>query len=138
MIKHAVQVFILALIAVSSLSCSSGPVAITDASLAKGYDQGKTAAVDPTTSFSPTDHIFHLVVNIRNPVSGTKIGAGWTLVEAGTLKDQKLDSKDITLTGGENVVHFTLTNTDDWPVGNYKVDIALNDKPDRTLEFQVK
>ena len=33
---------------------------------------------------------------------------------------------------------FTLSNNQEWPKGKYKVDLYLNGKIDRTVEFQVE
>jgi hypothetical protein len=35
------------------------------------------------------------------------------------------------------VAHFTLSNQQNWPSGHYKVEVTLNGKVQRTLEFEV-
>jgi len=39
---------------------------------------------------------------------------------------------------GEGYAGFSLTNTEPWPVGNYHIDIYLDDEFDRTVEFRVE
>jgi hypothetical protein len=48
----------------------------------------------------------------------------------------KIDAAEKTV--GDATLTFDLTGTKPWPKGSYKVDLYLNDKLDRTLEFQVK
>jgi hypothetical protein len=108
---------------------------ITSAQLARGYNQGK--AVNPTTTFRPNDRVIHLVVVVGNAPDDTKVGASWYAVDAGDSQNEKLDSASGTLKNGEDHVDLTLSNTANWPRGKYKVDLMLDDKRDRTLDFEV-
>jgi hypothetical protein len=121
------------LICTCSFSVSTAHV--TSAQLARGYDQGK--AVDPTTTFKPTDHVIHLVVVVGNAPDDTKVGATWYAVDAGGLQNEKLDSAGGTLSSGEDHIDLTLSNTSNWPRGKYKVDLMLDDKRDRSISFAV-
>jgi hypothetical protein len=120
---------------VSTCSFSVSTAHVTSAQLARGYDQGK--AVGPTTDFSPSDRVIHLVVAVGNAPDDTKVGATWYAVDAGSVQNEKLDSAGGTLKNGEDHVDLTLSNTSNWPRGKYKVDLMLDDKRDRTLNFQV-
>ena len=63
--------------------------------------------------------------------------ADWTAVSVeGAAPNTKIDAAEKTL--GDATITFDLTNNKPWPKGSYKVDLYLNDKLDRTLEFQVK
>jgi hypothetical protein len=129
---------ILLLVALTPQGCGfdiTSPT-INSVVLAKDYNNGD--AVNPTTTFNPSDHIFNLVVKLGVSPDGTKVGATWYAVNAGTVQNQKLDGNEIELHNGANVAHFTLTNDRDWPSGHYKVDITLNGKADRTVEFEVQ
>jgi hypothetical protein len=79
-----------------------------------------------------------LVVDLSNPPEGTQVGAVWYAVDAGSFKNDKLDSETYTLKTGEERVHVSLTNKENWPKGKYKVQVMLNGKLNRSLEFQVK
>jgi hypothetical protein len=109
---------------------------VTSAQLARGYSQGK--AVDPTTAFRPSDRVIHLVVAVGNAPDDTKVGATWYAVDAGGSQNEKLDTASGTLHNGEDHVDLTLSNTSNWPRGSYKVDLMLDDKRDRTLNFEVR
>ena len=121
-------------VAETSPDASAGQV--TNAKLAKDFTYGDV--VNPTSSFYPTDRAFHLVVDLSNPPEGTRVGADWYAVDAGSFKNDKLDSETYTLKTGEERVHVSLTNKENWPKGKYKVQVMLNGKLNRTLEFQVK
>ena len=108
---------------------------VTSAQLATDYRQGK--AVNPTSVFSPSDHVLHLVVVVANAPDDTKVGAVWYAVEAGGNKNQKLDSASVTLKG-EDHLDLTLSNTANWPRGQYKVELMVDGKRDRSLGFAIE
>jgi hypothetical protein len=124
----------------ASTSAETSPdtsgIQVTDVKLAKDFTYGDV--VNPTNSFYPTDRAFHLVVDLSNPPEGTQVGAVWYAVDAGSFKNDKLDSETYTLKTGEERVHVSLTNKENWPKGKYKVQVMLNGKLNRSLEFQVK
>jgi hypothetical protein len=122
-------------LALSTCSFNLTTAHIVSAELARGYSQGK--AVDPTTTFRPADHVIHLVVVVGNAPDDTKVGATWYAVDAGGAQNEKLDSATGTLSNGEDHIDFTLSNTADWPPGSYKVALTLDEKKDRTLDFNV-
>jgi outer membrane usher protein FimD/PapC len=118
-------------ILLATLACnfSASTAKITDAYLA--FDEGGT---QKTTVYTPTDQFFVIVV-LANAPSDTVTKAVWTGVElANGEKNVKLVENEFT--SGNKKVYFTASG--DWSVGKYKVDIYLNDKLDRTLEFEVK
>jgi hypothetical protein len=108
---------------------------VTSAQLATEYKQGQ--AVNPTSVFSPSDHVLHLVVVVSNAPDDTKVGAVWYAVDAGGSKNQKLDSANVTL-NGEDHLDLTLSNTANWPRGQYKVELMVDGKRDRSLSFEVQ
>jgi hypothetical protein len=108
---------------------------VTSAQLATAYSQGR--AVNPTTVFSPSDHVLHLVVVVANAPNDTKLGAAWYVVDAGGHRDEKLDSASATLRG-EDHIDLTLSNTTNWPRGQYRVEVMLDNKRERTLHFEVR
>ena len=117
--------------------CSCSTAKVTSATLARGYDEQASKPLDPTTVFKPTDSVLHLVVTTAYVPSGTKVGAEWWAVEAGGVKDHKIDAAELSLES-TGVVHFTLSRPEGWPPGKYKVIVSLDGKPNRTLEFEVK
>ena len=129
---------ILMLAALSACSVSTANIASVD--MAKGYSDGK--AVNPTKTFSPTDNPIYCVVQVNNAPDETKVKAVWTAVDAvdesgATYKDQNIGEKEYLTKDIGSSVGFNIDLPNAWPVGKYKVDIYLNDKLDRTVEFEV-
>lgn len=52
------------------------------------------------------------------------------------MADLRLDESE--LTSGSGTLTFSLSNSQPWPVGKYKVDLYLNEELDRTLDFEVR
>ena len=134
--RRLYAVGVLCVLVVLLAACSVSTANISKAELARGYQDGQ--AVDVVTSFQPTDTSFHLVVTLNNAPSDTKVKALWTAVDAddGSIKDQKLDETELTAGGG--VLDFTLKANQDWPQGKYKVDLYMNEKLDRSVDFTVE
>ena len=100
--------------------------------LSKDYQGGK--AIDPTATFSPQNHTSHAVVEVNNAPAGTVVGANWTILEDG---EAVVHSKEIVLDGEQDFAHFTLSNPQDWESGTYRVEITLDGKAKRTIDFAV-
>ncbi len=105
----------------------------------------KKEAVDPTGSFNPDVPVIHCVVTLANAPDDTKVKARWSVVSAeGQEPNSKIADTDIVAGGSNNIVDFTLKPSGELPVGEYKVDIYLNPKPEnegqpaKTLSFTVK
>ncbi len=116
-----------------NLACgfSASTANVKEAQLAK--DEAGTQA---TTAFGSGD-TFYFNVTLANAPEDTKVKAAWTAVQVeGADANTALDSTE--MQSGDGVVHFKLTNNTPWPAGKYKVDLFLNDKLDRTVEFQVQ
>jgi uncharacterized lipoprotein NlpE involved in copper resistance len=90
-----------------------------------------------TTTFSQDQSMIYLIVELANAPDDTKVKAVWTAVQAeGVDANYLLDQSE--LTSGSGTLTFTLTNNQLWPTGKYKADLYLNDKLDRTLEYEVR
>ncbi len=122
-------------LALSTAACSVSTAGISDATLARGYVDGKAA--DVTSTFASTDNPLHYVVTLSNAPSDTKVKAVWTIVDAGDgqYKDKMLDETEQQANG---TVDFTLKGSQEWPIGKYKVDLYLNDKLDRSADFNIE
>ncbi|MBN9391576.1 MAG: hypothetical protein J0I20_26320 [Chloroflexi bacterium] len=120
-----------------SFSFSTGPMQITDATMAKGFANNE--AVNPTSTFSPTDNPFYCVVKVQNTTAGATLKGVWTAVDAGGAQNQQIASKTLTLEAGKNyTAHFDLSLTNNLPTGSYKFEIYLNDTLTKTLNFTVQ
>jgi hypothetical protein len=123
---------VLILLVLTGLACSfsASTANIKEAKLAKDSEGSQ-----PTTTFAQ-DEPFYAVVDLANAPDDTKVKAVWIAVEAeGVDPNTTIDEAEVT--SGDGQLTFDLTNDKLWPVGKYKVDLYLNDKLDRSLEFAV-
>lgn len=81
---------------------------------------------------------FYCYFDLNNAPDDTVVKGVWTLVSAdGFDSNQEIDSAEIT--GGDNTYYFSLDRASDpWPVGQYKIDLYLNDQLVQTVNFEVK
>ena len=123
-------------------ACSASTANIQSADLGTGYDSSTQKVTGATTTFAPTDTTIHLAVAVANAPDDTTVRTVWTAVDIPdqNLKDQKLGETTYATKDVGSTVHFTLAGPGDqtWPTGSYKVDIYLNDKLDRTLNYTVQ
>jgi hypothetical protein len=133
---------VLLLVAVLAAACnfSFSTANIPQAVLAKDVKGDTFEPVDPTTTFPADQAVIHLVVTVANAPADTKVKTVWTAVDVGDAApaNTKIDEAELTMNESGNA-HFTLSQPSSgvWPVGKYKVEIYLNDKLDRTLEYTV-
>lgn len=134
MVKNKIQLIALFLVLLFvSMACSfsASTANIKDAYLAAD-EEGTT----PVKSFTQ-DQVFYAIVSLANASDDTTLKATWYAVDAEGV-EPNLMIDEVSLTGGDGVYPFSLENNDLWPLGTYKVDLWLNDKLDRTLEFTVE
>ena len=135
-------VSLVVLVAVVAAGCnfSISTANITNATLSKDVKGDAFDPVDPTTTFPVDQPVIHLVAKVANAPEGTKVKAVWTAVDVGDVApaNTQIAETEVVLNSDGNA-HFTLSipDTGVWPVGKYKVDIYLNDKLDRTLEYTI-
>ncbi len=120
-------------IMVTVLACGGS---VSTAKISNAYLSSDSDGNNETTSFDPAE-TFYAIVEVQNAPDDTTLRAVWIAVDVeGVDPDFVIDEASIT-TEGMDTFTFDLSNTSNWPGGNYKVDIYLNDKLDRTLEFEV-
>lgn len=82
------------------------------------------------------DDVFYSIVEVANAPDDTVTKAMWYAVDAEGVDPNYFIAEAEFEGGGE--LTFDLVNNDMlWPVGKYKVEIYLNDKLEKTLEFSV-
>ncbi len=134
MIKH--KPFILAsLLALFALVLACN-FSFSTANIAETWMSADEEGNNRTTTFAP-DAVFYAQVDLRNASDDTKLKAVWTAVNVEGAEPNTLINETET-TSGSAVLHFTLSNSNPWPAGTYKVDIYLEDKLAKTLEFTVQ
>lgn len=101
-------------------------------------DDGKGNPGEETDHFGPEDRTIHCVAELKEAKPGSSIRFSWVIVEAQGAKDEKLEESDYSTKPGEEVVHGQVTLPKDWPPGKYKVDVFVNGKLDKTIQFTVE
>jgi hypothetical protein len=133
---------VIALFAMPALACefSVSTATITKAVMAEDVQGANLEPVNVTDTYSPDQQVFHAVVTIANAPSDTKVRAVWTAIDVGDAAQPNtvIDEAETTAEGSGNIDLTLTSQTGSWPAGTYKVDIYLNDKLDRTLNFSVE
>ena len=101
-------------------------------------DNGK--AGDSTTTFQPSDHTVHVIITLNKAKAGTQVRVAWIAadVEGIPAKNKELKSLDYTTTAFDKKVPGYLTWSQDWPKGQYRVEVYINGALDKTLTYSVE
>ena len=97
-----------------------------------------STAGDEVETFSPSDRTVYCIVELNDAQPGARVTSTWTLVDAGELKNRKIGELEYTTTASRKTFDFHLTNPQDWPSGDYKVEIYLNGQFARSVEYQIE
>ena len=122
--------FLIVTMAACSFSVSTAK--IQDAYMARDV----SGTPEKTTTFSQ-DEPFYAIVDLANAPDDTTVKASWYAVDAEGVEPNFFIDEAV-ITSGSNQLTFDLSSDNLWPTGSYKVEITLNDKLDRTLEFSVQ
>jgi hypothetical protein len=99
----------------------------------------KTADGKATTSFSSTDHTVYCVAELNKLAKGTQVKFSWIAVDVqGEDKGSKIKDVDYTTGSLENIVKAHLTLPQDWPTGQYKVEVYINGDLDQSINYTVE
>lgn len=89
------------------------------------------------TTFNQDDLTIYLAITLANAPDDTVVKTSWIAADVeGVDLNTLIDETE--LTSGDGELYFNIANNQLWPLGQYKVEIYLNDKLDRTLEYQVQ
>jgi hypothetical protein len=123
----------LALLSLTILACNLGggePTierAVTSKNITDDYKP-----VDETSTYAPED-TFYCSVKVANLKEGQVVTWKWY------FGDEFLYEQPLTLDkSGSGYVSAYLTNDQLWPVGDYKVEIFLDDELTKTVDFSVQ
>ncbi len=128
-------VLILSVIALTTLACG---FSLSTANFADAFMAKDAGGAERTTVYAQGD-IFYAIVDLANASSDTAVRAVWFATDVqGEQPNTQID--DATTTSGDARLTFNLTNAANtlWPIGKYRVDLYLNDKLEKTLEFEVQ
>jgi hypothetical protein len=124
--------FAITMLVFSSLACEASASTATISSAKLASDN---AGANETTTFTP-DQTFYCIVTLANAPDTTKVKAVWSTVDdAG--KATQIAEKEI-VGSASPIVFNASNNAGPWPAGKYRVEIYLNDKVDKTLDFSVQ
>ncbi len=129
---YRIPLVVLALI-VAALACQGS---LSTANIANAYTTANPNGGSPTTLFAP-DQVFYAIVELKNAPDDTTVKAVWTAVNVEDVEPNTY-LMETSLTSGSGTLTFELSNDALWPAGQYKVDLYLNDKLDRSLTFEVR
>ena len=122
-----------AALAVASLACGGS---FTTANIQDAYMSSDVDGENRTTVYGQ-DAIFYAQVDLANAPDDTTLKAVWVAVDAADV-DPNFQIDETEFTSDDGLIHFELSNDQLWPVGEYKVDIYLNDTLTKTLLFEVQ
>jgi hypothetical protein len=105
-------------------------VRITDVTLGRSVD-ANNRVTDRTTDFNPRDTIYAAVET--DATAGRTLAARWTFEDG-----QVLDETSRSVSAGETVTTFHVSNPAGWPPGRYRVEILVDGAVARTEEFSVR
>jgi len=127
-------VLLVLVLAVALVSCGPPPPPSVDGvTLAKSVDSSYKA-VDPTTTFAPTDKFF-ASTQVSNLIVGSKVESRWY------FGADEINGGRTSITSdkaGSGYLSFSLSNTTPFPAGDYKVEIYLDGALVKTVPFNVK
>ena len=134
------KVFLVGFLLIFALILSACSVSASTANISAAKMTQDEAGKNPTKVFSPNDQTFYCIAELSNAPEDTAVKAVWTAVDVeGVKPNLKIDESRISADESGQLT-FDLTNEGPWPVGEYKVELFLNDEEEaaRTLEFEVR
>ena len=133
MLKQSRRVFMSMLFLSVALACSGN---FSTAELSPAHMAFDEAGTRPTSVFGPSD-TFYCISDLAYASEGTAVKASWYAVAVeGASANTFLDES--TLVTGSNSVHFHISNNGQWPSGQYKVVLYLNEVFDQEVSFSVQ
>lgn len=138
---------VLALVVVGFASCKASvkvgnvpddAATVESVEMALGYENDE--AVDPTDVFPTDTEAIYAVVTVSNPTDEeVDVRAEWIAVDAGGEVDTKIvDHTETVSPGGEGTIGLKFTLPNEFPTGEYAVDVYLNDEAVDGAEFSVE
>jgi uncharacterized RDD family membrane protein YckC len=95
--------------------------------------------INPTTTFAPETPIIHVAFRVSQAQPGARLKAVWSAVNVGTVAPPNSQLAESTLVlPGPLPGNFRFTRgPQPWPVGDYKVDLYLNDQLVLSLPYRI-
>jgi hypothetical protein len=110
--------------------------AVEDVYLAR--DDGEGKAGDVTSVFTPNDIPIHCIVVLAKP-DPAAVRMNFVAVKVNGVKpDSRVVSASFATQQGQDRVFFTGKPHGKWIAGSYRIDVFVNDKLEKSLDFEVK
>lgn len=130
------NVRILIVLLIMMLATAACEFSASTAKVKDAYMSSDEEGANRTEIFTQ-DQPFYCIVELTSAPDDTTVKAVWTAVEV-TDTDPNMLIDEYEVTTGDGTIPFSLINDGLWPTGKYKVEIYLNDKLDKTIEFAVE
>ncbi len=103
-------------------------------------DGSGSPASTATTAFKRADSPIYCYTEwATGSYPGTKLRFVWTQVDAGRVKNKVIDEENVTLPADKSDFGASkITFDEPPPAGNYKVDVYIDDKLDRSVPFTIE
>lgn len=125
--------FAIGMLVLASIACDASASTANISSVVLTAENSATGA--ETTTFTP-DQTFYAVVTLANAPDTTKVKAVWSTVDADGKATQMAEKE---IVGSASPIIFNAANNaGPWPAGNYRVEIFLNDKSNKVIDFSVQ
>jgi outer membrane usher protein FimD/PapC len=97
-------------------------------------------ALEPRTSFRSDEREIYCAFTVGNTPAGTTIKAVLIAVDIGAYAKPNsiLITLSLVLDKGPMPGHFTFTNKKNWPPGKYRIELYLDDRLTKTLNFAIE
>lgn len=112
------------------------PVSVTGVRIGSHINSDLSVPV-PKTVFKPTDAIFVSVATRATQPTRGSLGALWTYGAGEYLQSVHDESKEVVF-NGEGTTVFKISKPDDWPDGEYHVEIFLDGQSVSKVGFAVR
>lgn len=95
--------------------------------------------INPTTTFSPDVPVIHLTFRVSQVQPGSRLKAVWNVVNVGAAApaNSQLAESSVVLPGPAPGNFRFRRGSEPWPVGEYKVDLYLNDQFVLSLPYKI-
>jgi hypothetical protein len=127
---------IVSIFAVLSLLASGCSFNFSTAKISDAYTAFDSDGTQATTVYGQDD-AFYAIVDLSSAPDDTTVRVDWIAVNAEGFAPNTIIDHD-SYTSGETQLYFYLTPDTFWGLGQYSVDLYLNDKLNTSLDFQVQ
>ena len=132
--KQSCIIMLIAALTLVTLACGG---TISTANIKSARLSVNESGSPEMTTFNQDDLTIYCVITLANAPDDTVVKTSWIAADVeGVDLNTLIDETE--LTSGDGELYFNIANNQLWPLGQYKVEIYLNDKLDRTLEYQVQ